>query len=280
MSPKSAFAAPNINTLDSKGELVSLDNAFGFDPKDLEISWSKDCKGLVKTDSVGNKGFYIPSKGSNGNWSYSDPVEFKFGGNYLGDREIEITIHIDKIQVTSSKATGSTIGKYFKIGYTYFINDDKNAPRMLWFTNVTGDYTEETTEFGSPRFQWFVNYTVTVTWADSGQVVDLPFYQTITDIDAGSSPTSYYRESWTPKDGFTNDFYVYDTCKLLIDGTTFRSTGGTSGNDSLTKAGVIALTTNGQFSGQMELGRCGNGIALFSNFSDLDKPNKSFQLER
>lgn len=271
--PTKAQAAPIINTLNSESELVPLENTFSMTPDNIKVIWN----GVDGVENVfndrGGTAFYIPSKGANGNWSYNDPVEFVFTDNYLGAKEIVITVHVDKIEVTSNHANGWSIPENFRIGSV-------DSSGGFWFANST-TVQSEVDKFGEAHSQWFIDYTVTITYADTGEIVNQPFFQVVSDIDAGGS-SGYFKESWTSGDGFSGTYYIYDKNHLDINGTTFKTpNGGTAldGNDSLIQGGVIGLTKNGQFSSRMELGSCGSQLYLFSSFSSIETPSKSFVLE-
>ena len=270
VNPNYAQAASNITTLSSQDELVPLDNTFKLTADNCEVKWY-GVEGIEYSDNNSNNCvYYLPSKGENGNWSYKDVADFIFSGNYIGDQEVVITIHIDKVDVSDSHHnTHTTISKYWKLAAFYGNN--------FAITSVPDSFDNETELFGSNWYQWYVDYTVTITYADTGKVVEQPFFQVISDIDAKSN---YFREAWTAKDGFSDNYYVYDQCNLEITGNTFSSLAETTGAEKLTKAGVIALTNNGQFSGQMSLGHCGSYVYIFSNFSSLNAPHKTFEFER
>ena len=51
-----------------------------------------------------------------------------------------------------------------------------------------------------------IDITTTMYWHDTGKVVNLPFFQCLSDIDAGAN---YFKEAWEAKSGFSGIFYKY-----------------------------------------------------------------------
>lgn len=268
--PKQALAEPNINVLNSNDELASIDSMLNMTSSNIRVEWH-GLEGIEYT-SGDARTYYVPAKSSNGNWSYEDFADFYFTGNTIGEKEILINVHIDKLTVTDQHRTTGSIGKYFKFAYA--------IPDLFSFGGSTGHFTNEQELFPRNEWQFFVDYTVNITWADTGKAVNMPFYQILIDIDAGSNQ-GYFTEAWEAKQGFSGDFYIYDKCYLDIQGTRFISPYSlVDGSDSLTRAGVIALTDSGNFSGQFEEGDCGTGLQLYSQFAQLPDPVKSYSVQR
>ena len=93
-----------------------------------------------------------------------------------------------------------------------------------------------------------IDITTTMYWHDTGKVVNLPFFQCLSDIDAGAN---YFKEAWEAKSGFSGIFYKYSPCFLRFSGNRAATPKATDvgGNDSLWKAGFYAPTTGGTFRG-------------------------------
>lgn len=82
-------------------------------------------------------------------------------------------------------------------------------------------------------------------------------------------------EAWTAGNGFTDDFYVYEDCKLQINGNRFAANGSTTGfEQQIQQAGVVAKTKNGKFSGKFEEGWCSTSLEIFSELTDIPSPEK------
>lgn len=60
-----------------------------------------------------------------------------------------------------------------------------------------------------------IDITTTMYWHDTGKVVNLPFFQCLSDIDAGAN---YFKEAWEAKSGFSGIFYKYSPCFLRFSG--------------------------------------------------------------
>lgn len=113
-----------------------------------------------------------------------------------------------------------------------------------------------------------VHVKVTFTWADTGQVVNLPFYQGSADIDIWKTSSSPYKECFYFGNGFKSTYYTWAGAHLSIIGNgVFPSVAGQnkSGTDSWTLSGCIVPTTGGQFSFVYAGQGCAGDIQLFSD---------------
>ena len=123
-----------------------------------------------------------------------------------------------------------------------------------------------------------VNTSISITWADSGDgyssVVNAPFFFTGFDIDAGRQNT--FRESVEFKNGFTGNFYAFDTCALIRDGNKFATPfQQTDGKEQLTVTGVFATTNNGSMALDYYGGNCSTGVYISSPDSFLEPASKT-----
>lgn len=269
MLPQQQAYAATIKTLSSSGKLIPLDQCFELSKSNCIVKWN-GVNGRTYT-SGNNVDYCVPSKGSKGGWEYRDFVDFIFSGNKLAGKNITIKIHVDRYQVTTKRRKSSdTLPS--QVPFACF---DKDG---FWFNGQPYSSSTRTVQF-----QWFVDYIVTITWNDSGKVISKPFFQVISDIDSGAN-YSHFKESWQPLSGFNDTFYMYDKSFLKNSGNRFyvptsSDTIVVNGNESLTKAGVIATTTNGSFSGRIEGAHCGTLIQLFSNFTFLNNPSKAYKIQ-
>ncbi|MDY5450613.1 MAG: AAA family ATPase [Clostridia bacterium] len=53
-----------------------------------------------------------------------------------------------------------------------------------------------------------LGFNRTITYHDTGEVVNLPFFQAVRDLDAAND---YYREAWESISGYTGTYYKYST---------------------------------------------------------------------
>lgn len=256
--PRKAFGV--VTTLSQKEGVLSPDLCFPLQQSNLTYKWL-DYQG-VNHGTV----FLAPVTNKNGNFTLDNLIEFNFGGNKINNRDINIKITVDSLRVTDIHLS-RTLGNYFVFaGF---------ASNNFWFQQNNNAAESIYPGCSSNQFRWFIYYTIDISWTDTGEIVDIPFYQLVSDIDSG---TSYFTEAWTADDGFEK-FYVYDDCYLNITNNTFRSPKQTVGfPESVTKAGVIATTTNGKFSGHLQLGNCGSSLNIYSSFADINFPKKTFSI--
>ena len=266
--PSVAYGA--INKL-SSNNLADLKHGLNLSSYQIEnYKWSGVNGSISRYDN--NFFFFVPVKNKNGGFIYTDFLDIYYKGNKIDNRDIQVCIHIDKLEVTNTKGNGvGSLGDRFG-----FCGSDKAE---FWFINNTGMDSNYT----PMQYRWFVDYTVTITWADTKEIVSGPFYQIVTDLDAGSN-ASYYSESWKSGSGFTGDFFIYDKNYLRINGNTFSapktgSSTSVSGDNSLIKAGVIAPTNNGKFSGRFEEGRCGTALNIYAPLTQIPAPEKVYSIK-
>lgn len=186
----------------------------------------------------------------------------------IGGRKINAKIHCDSLDFTQEAVINN--GTYHKDGYMQILK--------LYYSTV--EIVGESA--GSLRLKT----TVTITYADTGEVVNLPFYQKIADID---SIQTYIQqpESWEGISGFTGDLYVYQPYYsggiMQITGMkarvieSNRGTGhpGSSGDDEMLKAGLFAPTYNGSFTCEFGENNCGTLLTVYSAYDDRNLPTPS-----
>lgn len=268
VDPRFAFA-DSITTLPSSTELVPLDDRLIFDVCKSSVQWHIE-DGWTAPQTNGSTILLIPAPKTNGGFSHDNVCDISFTDcGSLDGRSLNATITIDHIEVTT--VGRGVLGHHFPIALLG--NQD-------FVFNANGSSYAR-------HKKWFVDYTITVTWADTGQIVQAPFFQLASDIDTvygpevNNHPAPYYNEAWTAGDGFTGQFSIFPENELDISGRRFACRGegyNVDGDDSIRKAGVYAATKNGQFSSSLEMGMCGSWIYVFSSLSMLDAPLKTFQM--
>lgn len=116
---------------------------------------------------------------------------------------------------------------------------------------------------------------ITATWSSGGGTVSLPFYQGVTDVDAGMS-ADYYKEAWEGASGFAGTFYVWPGCKNTISGNKMTASyADVDGNNSWYQCGLVAPTTGGTFTVKWTEGNCETGFLLYNQYKDLPTPTKT-----
>lgn len=157
-------------------------------------------------------------------------------------------------------------------------NHSLNSDGYMTFASIksSGFYVSSTTS-GGDGYRATKNITVkaTVRWADNGQVVNLPFYMGVRDIDATGT---YYQESFTAVSGFDSTFYHWPNPRAQCSGSTIiapMDMEGTSGRDEEYRlAGAIFPTTGGTWTMQYTEGSCATNVEIFSQFNKENLPAK------
>lgn len=216
-----------------------------------EITWNN-----VNGKSNGNV-LAVPSKGSNGNWEYSDFLDITYkNAGIIHDEQVDLTIHFDKLSVTSSGP--GKIDSYFEFASLGSVS--------IWISNCSSSYSSVDDK------QFFVELTARITYSDTGKVVEYPVYLRASDIDIIGT-NKYFTEAFKPLDGLNGAIYTYKNNALSISKDyLFRANGSaefTSGIDELFKCGVISASSNGEFSFMFESGnRVGDGGIGFQIYSE------------
>ena len=259
IAPDSAFAA--IETLPNEDASVSSNLSLNLYYDNASWTWN-NISGEVKDGGTDGYCFMVPLNGRDrfGGWEINNFLTINFTNvGSINGRAINALLTLDKLSITRRTAMSLP---------------DPVLPLRLSnaFVPQFGDATSY--NFGRTGFfhQMFIDYTVAITWADTGAIVSQPFYQRISDLDQSDT---YFREAWTAGNGFTGDFYVYEDCKLQINGNQFAANGSTTGfEQEIQQAGVVAKTKNGKFSGRFEEGWCATALEIFSELTDIPSPEK------
>ena len=192
------------------------------------------------------------------------------------DAEITLTVYIGKRKENVSNENDT----YVQIGT---IKDYSMTFGGTYAKNITYPF----------RGLKYITAKVNMKYHDSGQTVNLPFYQLVSDIDMpGKDGTSrWYRESWKPTGGFTT-YYVYSGNVLEIDKSVpiFMSDSDgpdyQDGTEQIKKAGVYGVTSGGIFSSQYrEANNVSAGFKVFCQYQPppggvLGRPEKYVNSER
>lgn len=123
-----------------------------------------------------------------------------------------------------------------------------------------------------------VDCSLKIIWADTGEIVNLPFFHSICDFDIVASMPSVYHEAITFTSGYQDLFYVWEDLDSQIIGNKFSSAVqgiNYEGDDSWLRSGGIVPTINGDLRFSIEGYYCGDSILLQSSYLDLISPSKS-----
>lgn len=261
--PAVSFGA--VKTIPDSTVMVSESTVLKMRSSNITAKWN-GVTGKTVNETVNNAPcLMIPIKSTSSQWSYSDflDVTFKNAGTVSG-RSIDVKLHFNKMTVEAPYKTSGT-----------WVRDDRYMCVMALYGDSPYIGTGVTAGVGYTAAAVY-DITASVVWSDTGEVVNLPFFMAVRDIDAGSSST--YLEGWEAVSGFTGTYYIYRENALSISGNRFTTAGvATSGQDTLLKGGLYAPTGGGTFRMKFYGGSCGTGIHLYNQYVLLQPPAKSIQ---
>lgn len=179
-------------------------------------------------------------------------------------REIDITIAFTAMTIGKGQGKNTLLNKD---GYAAFARCNSSG---RFFLGGIGDSTSR-----PYKAKKQITTSITAAWSDGGGIVNLPFYQGVSDVDAGMS-ADYYKEAWEGSSGFSSTFYIWADCRNTISGNKMTASyGDVDGNDSWYKAGLIAPTNGGQFTVKWTEGNCETGFLLYNQYKDMPAPTKT-----
>ena len=250
----------SLKTIPSTDLSVAYSNKLLLGYHNYTATWSgvsgKMIKGKYNYDLL-----CVPIKTKTGSFTYTNFLDLNFTNvGKINGRQIDAKVHFNSITVGRRNAAGEQSDNYFAVCYL--------ADESLWMSSTISGIGAG---YRAPKT---IDITTTMYWHDTGKVVDLPFFQCLSDIDAGAN---YFKEAWEAKSGFSGIFYKYSTCFLNFSGnkaTTPKAT-DVGGNDSLWKAGFYAPTTGGTFRGVFTEGNCATQFIPYSAYTMMSNPVKS-----
>ncbi|MCD7872873.1 MAG: hypothetical protein LUG21_06190 [Clostridiales bacterium] len=226
-----------------------------------------DSYGIYLSTDYGERDvYYMPSSSTNA-YTINDFMDLNFtNAGTIGGRQINVNVHINSLHVGAAQrgeSVGDPIG-LIVTGSDYLSFGNSVSAGPIYYAEQLWDYT------------------VTITYADTGETVDLPFFQLANDLDLPESASThgFYRESWEGKNDSFESYYIYDICELTAkqtsDGMLFLGTsnGYNLGIDSpyesgsTTVGGVIGTTYSGEFSGIIYEGPAGMYLSIYSQYMD------------
>ena len=175
----------------------------------------------------------------------------------INGRQIDCSINFDSMTVTARKgaSTGETSDGY--MGFASIWDVDEGFQVGVTIADGCGYRAKKT-----------VKYTAMIYYHDTGETVNLPFFQTVRDLDAADD---YYREAWESISGYTGTYYKYSTNYNTFSGNKVLAPSGggntVTGNSELLKAGIYAPTKSGSFSAYFYEGNCGTMMNLYSQYT-------------
>ena len=249
-----------LKTIPSTNLSVAYSNKLLLGYHNYTATWSgvsgKMIKGKYNYDLL-----CVPIKTKTGSFTYTDFLDLNFTNvGKINGRQIDAKIHFNSITVGKRNASGERGDNYFAVCYL--------ADESMWMSSTIAGIGAG---YRAPKT---IDITTTMYWHDTGKVVNLPFFQCLSDIDAGAN---YFKEAWEAKSGFSGIFYKYSPCFLRFSGNRAATPKATDvgGNDSLWKAGFYAPTTGGTFRGVFTEGNCATQFMPYSAYTMMSNPVKS-----
>lgn len=249
-----------LKTIPSTNLSVAYSNKLLLGYHNYTATWSgvsgKMIKGKYNYDLL-----CVPIKTKTGSFTYTDFLDLNFTNvGKINGRQIDAKVHFNSMTVGKRNASGERGDSYFAVCYL--------ADESMWMSSTIAGIGAG---YRAPKT---IDITTTMYWHDTGKVVNLPFFQCLSDIDAGAN---YFKEAWEAKSGFSGIFYKYSPCFLRFSGNRAATPKATDvgGNDSLWKAGFYAPTTGGTFRGVFTEGNCATQFMPYSAYTMMSNPVKS-----
>ena len=249
--------AATVKTIPSTSTMVAKANKLKLSKDNYSLTWNI-ANHKVKTGKNSEKLLCIPIKSKTASWTVTNFCKVKFtNAGVIDGRQIDCTVNFDSMTVTARKgsSTGETSDGYMGFASIWGIDDGLQV-------GVTID------DGCGYRAKKTVKYTATITYHDTGEVVNLPFFQAVRDLDAMNT---YYREAWESISGYTGIYYKYSTNYNTFSGNKVLAPNSSdqmvTGNNELLKAGIYAPTKGGKFSAYFYEGNCGTLMTLYSQYS-------------
>lgn len=249
-----------LKTIPSTNLSVAYSNKLLLGYHNYTATWSgvsgKMIKGKYNYDLL-----CVPIKTKTGSFTYTDFLDLNFTNvGKINGRQIDAKVHFNSMTVGKRNASGERGDNYFAVCYL--------ADESMWMSSTIAGIGAG---YRAPKT---IDIATTMYWHDTGKVVNLPFFQCLSDIDAGAN---YFKEAWEAKSGFSGIFYKYSPCFLRFSGNRAATPKATDvgGNDSLWKAGFYAPTTGGTFRGVFTEGNCATQFMPYSAYTMMSNPVKS-----
>lgn len=249
-----------LKTIPSTNLSVAYSNKLLLGYHNYTATWSgvsgKMIKGKYNYDLL-----CVPIKTKTGSFTYTDFLDLNFTNvGKINGRQIDAKVHFNSMTVGKRNASGERGDNYFAVCYL--------ADESMWMSSTIAGIGAG---YRAPKT---IDITTTMYWHDTGKVVNLPFFQCLSDIDAGAN---YFKEAWEAKSGFSGIFYKYSPCFLRFSSNRAATPKATDvgGNDSLWKAGFYAPTTGGTFRGVFTEGNCATQFMPYSAYTMMSNPVKS-----
>lgn len=192
--------------------------------------WNNGVEGRVTSNDNGGRFFQLKTKSKTNGYVYDNPLTLYFKNvSYVSGRAINATINVDRIEYFAPYQNTNVSDyktMFYLTGYVFWANNDGTEGRA-------GQH---------------LTLSITFTWADTGEKVNIPLYQIISDVDVDVSSligNVSLNEGWKGISGYSGDIFAftkYSYMNIDVDSLTVQAKKGTSSfddDDSLLKGGVI-----------------------------------------
>lgn len=261
-SPKEALGVERVNIDTSNG--VSSATAFKLGVNQSPAIEFKN--GTTKADFDNGNRREITAKipNSKGAWTVSNPVKLTYNNaGSLNNRKVKVVVNIDSVRF---KKGGKDSNNGFKHGSYVTI------AHMTGSSLFIGCRSKDNTYGISNNNGYTIKTSVSFMWADTGEVINLPFIQGVYDIDQYDSD-----EAWEAISGFSK-YIVYKGTNLSQSGNKFylsKDYGSLNDDASKYKGGLYATTHNGSFQSDFYGANCDAQLVLYNQLMQLTPPVKS-----
>lgn len=261
-SPKEAFAVERVNIDTTNG--VSSATAFKLGVNQSPTLEFKN--GTTKADFDNGNRREITAKipNSKGAWTVSNPVKLTYNNaGSLNNRKVKVVVNIDSVRF---KKGGKDTSNGFK--HDSYVTIAHMTGSSLFIGCRSKDYTYGISNANS----YTIKVSVSFMWADTGEIINLPFIQGVYDIDQYDSD-----EAWEAVSGFSK-YIVYKGTNLSQNGNKFylsKDYGSLNDDSSKFKGGLYATTHNGSFQSTFYGANCDSQLVLYNQLMQLTPPVKS-----
>lgn len=250
--------AATVLTIPSTSTIVSDSYKLKLNQSNCKITWNTSTSHKTVTLDNGNSFFCVKIKDETKGWSLSNFAKLTFTNVCtVQGRQLDCTINFDSLTVSKRQANSSSEEGD---GYMAFAAVYKSSNGVRFSSSVSMNH-------GYMAVKEII-HTINIYYHDTGETVDLPFFQVVSDINAGNS---WYSEGWQSISGYTGKYYKYSTNVNRISGNEVLAPSGgidVTGTEKITKTGIYAPTTNGNFKAVFLEGNCATILNLYSQYSE------------
>ncbi len=258
-------SAITVDRIPTNSTIVPADYIFNTGYSNATWTVNDAYKGLISVlDQRSGSGCisFVVTRNTGGTRTFTNPITVTYkNAGYINGRSVDIRCNVDRLVQTGSTRTdiANCSGDFFTLWYTH---------------SSVASYRTSGTRY---KLTHTTDLSYDVTYADTGETVEFPFFQAVADLDTFQNVASV-AEGFVPLSGYTNA-YIYPACVLLQKSGGFFSPSQleTSGNDSYTKTGLYASTGNGRFTCRFYGTNCRTDLLIYSQYraGTIPKPTLS-----